>query len=269
MHTSNDSSAQFYRNNGYYIVPETVLPSTLVAKSYDRIPDILRGEYETNIAPWRRWNVGDKYKIQKIDQVHLTDTAIHKLVTHPAIGQWAAEITGARKIQVWATQLFYKPPGGGELGNIGWHTDQENWRFWEGEVFTAWLALSDVTLASGPLSFVEGSHLWEKTLDNGDAYCQNLDELRSQIIKTMPAGESWREVPAVMQAGGLSFHHSEIWHGSAANHASSARCSIAINLRTENSYPVAAAEDYGYCQYLDDEYICPTIYDAGREPDFA
>ena len=63
-------------------------------------------------------------------------------MSHPDLGRWAARVTGASMVQVWWTQLLYKPPqpaeGEAEL-NIGWHQDRHYWRAWEegSELFTA------------------------------------------------------------------------------------------------------------------------------------
>ncbi len=248
-----------YQVDGYCILPERVIEKSLIDSVLQRIAAVMRGEYDTGLPPWRCWNVGDPQKIQKIDQIHLTDRLIFELVCHSAIAEWAAEVTQADMLQVWATQLFYKPCGGGQQGNIGWHTDQQNWAFWQGDVFTLWLALTDVSLQSGPLRFIQGSHRWG-VLNAGDAYEQDLNTLQQSIMQQAPAGSHWQEVPALLPAGGMSLHQSQLWHGSGENTSKAARCSIAINLRTANAKPVSGVEDFGYCRYLNKPDICPVIY---------
>jgi ectoine hydroxylase-related dioxygenase (phytanoyl-CoA dioxygenase family) len=45
---------------------------------------------------------------------------------------------------------------------VGWHQDWQYWRYWEddSELFTAWIAISDVQEDLGPVSFLVGSHQW-------------------------------------------------------------------------------------------------------------
>ena len=78
-----------------------------------------------------------------------------------------AALTGAKMVQVWATQLLHKPGGPEATGQVGWHQDFQYWNTWwkpESEVFTAWLALSDalsdIEESSGPMCFVPCSHGW-------------------------------------------------------------------------------------------------------------
>ena len=59
-------------------------------------------------------------------------------------------------IQAWHSQAVWKPSGGGELGNAGWHRDIQYWPFWKPEgVFTAWIALTDVRKDSDKAERIE------------------------------------------------------------------------------------------------------------------
>ena len=64
-----------------------------------------------------------------------------------------------------------------------------------------------------------------------------------------------------MKAGGLSLHHCLTFHGSTANSSGRPRSSLAIHLRTQNSRPVNN-ERKGLARFIDDETICPVIYEA-------
>src|SRR5437764_529973 len=70
------------------------------------------GEYETGTPPQPSyWKPGDDpRKLCKIEMPQVANHAIMELITHPALGELAAEITGARWVQVWWVQLLYKPP---------------------------------------------------------------------------------------------------------------------------------------------------------------
>jgi ectoine hydroxylase-related dioxygenase (phytanoyl-CoA dioxygenase family) len=254
-----------YNEQGFAIVPKVVRSDGL-DDAVEHMDAVIAGDYETGVAPhWRRWNPGDdELRLRKIDQPQLSDRAIQRLIADPAVGRAAAELTGAQTIQVWAVQLLYKPPAGGSSGNVGWHQDQQYWlRWWtpDSEVFTCWLALSDVTEAAGAMRFVPGSHRWG-LLGTGDFYRQETDLQRDEI--GVPDGETWTEIPAILDRGSASFHHRLTFHASGPNTSPSPRRSFAIHLRTEHSeladLTPLPAEEAAYMSYLDDPDVCPVIH---------
>jgi ectoine hydroxylase-related dioxygenase (phytanoyl-CoA dioxygenase family) len=229
---------------------------------------VIAGDYETGVAPhWRRWNPGDdEARLRKLDQPQFCDRTIGRFIDNEAIGNAAAELTGASRVQVWGVQLLYKPPGGGSSGNVGWHQDLQYWlRWWtpDSEIFTCWLALSDVTEEAGAMRFVPGSHTWDVPM-TGDFFRQETDLQRGEI--EVPEGSAWEEVPAVLAAGSASFHHNLTFHGSGPNTSDGPRRSFAIHLRTENSELAdlsdLPADQAAYMSYLDDPAICPVVYGA-------
>ena len=115
-------------------------------------------------------------------------------------------------------QLLYKPSSGENASNVhvGWHQDRHYWGAWEegSELFTAWVALSDVGPSSGPMCFIQGSHKWGQ-LPGGDFFDQDLAAQQRGI--SVPEGAEWREVEAHMSAGGASFHDALTFHASGVN----------------------------------------------------
>lgn len=250
-----------YLRDGYYFSPP-IIPADLIDRVSARMDAVMDGVYETGEPPRRSWNPGDDPKrIRKIDQAHLSDRTIYELASHPAIGHWAAGLLGAKRVQLWASQMLYKPPAGssgGVTGNVGWHQDKQYWRYMEGELFTAWVAVSDVTGASGPMRFLRGSHRWG-LLDSGDFFGHDHEAQRKDI--PVPEGESWEEVEAVLPPGAVSFHDRHTYHASGPNVSGAPRRSFAFHLRTENARPVEGRTDY-YVQHLDDPAYCPVLYEA-------
>lgn len=254
------AAAQF-AHDGFFIVP-SVIPPELLARVRQRIDAVYAGEYETGIPPCgdRKGSKEPPQKLVKIDNAHRSDRTILELVSHPAIGQWAAAITGGKMVQVFATQMLIKPPGGQGGVNVGWHQDLEYWdHALKGEVFTAWVAISDVTAESGPMRFVRGSNHWE-LLKAGDFFSDKLDELK-QRIQTKSGGK-WEEVAAVLPPGGVSFHHRLTVHGSGENHSAGPRVSFAIHLRTEKSGLREGTkwQDAGYLNDFNDPIGSPISY---------
>ena len=173
--TATAEAAQ-YERDGFFLSP-SIIPQDLIRRVVPHMDAVVNEQYETGVEPhWRTWKPGDDpQKLCKVDQSHLSDNTIYELISHPAIGEWAAKITGAKWVQVWATQLLLKPTGTKEEGNVGWHQDQQYWHPWfEGECLTAWLAVSDVTAESGPMRFVRGTHRCG-LLKSGDFFGGNLN----------------------------------------------------------------------------------------------
>lgn len=262
--------------DGFYLAPP-ILPADLIERVTASMDRVMFEVYETGVPPRRSWNPGDDPKrIRKIDQAHLSDRTIYELASHPEIGRWAASLLGASRIQLWASQMLYKPPvdsansvgpgnsggpgspGGGVSGNVGWHQDMQYWKYLDGELFTAWVAVSDVTAESGPMRFLRGSHRWG-LLDSGDFFGHDHEAQRKDI--PVPEGEAWDEVEAVLPSGAVSFHDRHTYHASGPNVSDAPRRSFAFHLRTENARPVDGRTDY-YVQHLDDPAYCPVLYEA-------
>lgn len=251
---------QCYEKNGYAIHNDTVIPPDLIDNALSRIPYIFREEYDMGFAPDRRWNIGDTKKVQKIDQIHRCDYAFLNLVTHSELAEKVAAITGAKKLQVWGTQLIIKPSGGGDEGNIGWHTDDVNWYWWKGDVFTVWLPLIDMSNETGAITYIPESQTFDGDFKIDDAYDQNMQLESNQIIKKLDSSFLNNTESAWIPKGAFSLHHKKTVHGSGCNISSSDRICLAINLRTEQSSPLHEKDDLGYLKFLDNPVFSPVIY---------
>lgn len=252
-----------FAEDGFCFTPPLLEPE-LIAAAVTRMDAVIAGEYATGVAPYGRFEPHGAAGLRKIDQVHVCDPVLRQVCTHPAIGAWAARLLGAQRIQLWAVQLLLKPPESGAAGAIGFHQDRWYWRYWteDSEVFTAWIALSDVTAASGPMRFVRGSHRWG-TLVEGDYFNPALQSPRE--LHGVAAEVALEEVPAILPPGAVSYHHRLTLHGSGPNRTRQPRRALALHLRTERSAPVPGASDY-YISHLEDPDLCPVLHDASPVP---
>jgi hypothetical protein len=250
-----------YEEDGFFLVTEPIFPRDLVEGAIAGMDAVRNGEQDTGRQlpfPLSQSN-GSEAALVKIEQPQLASKAVQELLSHPSLGRWALAITGASEVQVWWVQLLYKPSSEAEPAatNVGWHQDWSYWRppQWEegSELFTAWIALSDVDGESGPMRFVRGSHRWG-SCDGSDFFSQDIDAQRQAI--RAPEGAAWDEVSAVLPAGGVSFHHNLTFHGSGPNTSGRPRRSFAVHLRTENSRPVSH-ERGGLTAYIDDPVASP------------
>lgn len=253
-----------YRADGYYIHSEPVLPPDLIERAREGMDAVRDGVYDTGTPPRPSpWTPGDDpAKLVKIEMPQLASRAIFEALTHPALGERAALVTGARAVQIWWVQELIKPslnPGAPSAPtNVGWHQDRQYWSAWDedSELFTAWLALSDVTADAGPMRFVPASHTWG-LLEQGDFFAQELEAQRAAV--RLPEGAEWQEVPAILPPGGVSFHHNLTLHGSGPNTSGRLRRSFAVHMRTENSCPIGGRRE-GLAEFIDNLDYCPVIY---------
>lgn len=248
-----------YERDGFCIAPP-LLERDLIPDAHAVMDRVIQGEYATGVKPMSvNWAPGsDPSQIVKIDQPQMGDHAITEMIRSTRIGEVAAALTGADMVQAWAVQLLFKPPVGAAHSNVGWHQDDDYWsEWWDGEVFTCWLALSDVTEDAGPLRFVRGSHRWG-FLASGNFFAADLDGLREKF--SVPDDEEWTEVRAPMPAGTGSFHHRRTIHGSGPNTSTGPRRSYAVHLRTEKSRELGAGPAI-YSEQLTDPAISPVLFE--------
>ena len=248
-----------YDRDGFALVQEQLFDDGLLERAMLAQELLRRGESDTGMA--HAGAFGDPTRpdaLVKIEQPQLASHAIRELIGHPMLAQWALEVTGAEWVQPWWVQLLVKPPGENIATHVGWHQDRYYWSDWEeeSELFTAWLPITDVTAASGPMIFLRGSHQWG-FLNQGDFFGQNLDDLKAGLV--LPGGATWDEVQGILPRGGISFHSALTMHGSSTNLSGSPRRSFAIHMRTDKSRPRNALRT-GLTAFIDDPEICPVFY---------
>ncbi len=250
-----------YDRDGFVLVPGTGLPADLLARAAAGLNDVRDGKYDTQqkpeTSPWQPGGPVDR--LVKIEHPQLGNKALREVIAHEAIGRLALEVTGAEWVQVWWVQGLIKPstpPGGKLASNVGWHQDKQYWKQWSAEsnLFTGWLALSDVPATAGPMKFAVGSQKWG-LLDQGDFGAQDEKSVRGQI--QVPKGETWEEVQAVLPLGGISFHHRYTFHGSGSNTAGFPRMSLALHMRTNLSTIAEGESDPWVNRWVNDPEVCP------------
>ena len=249
------------KNNGFVILPK--LFSTLeINKAKKKLWDVIQGNYDTGIDPENRfWNIGDNPKnIIKIDKPHLCCNVLFKLITKRSFGHYLADLTNSKKVQIWHSQAVWKPARGGEKGNAGWHRDAQYWPFWNSKgLYTAWIALSDVKLDSGPVKFIEQSNKWE-LLEKLDFFDKKITD-QEKIIKKYH--NNIKIIYSTISKGQVSVHDSLTYHSSGPNKSRYPRIGLVVHFRTEKSRRKKTSKEYlKYLKQLKDYMRCPIIYDA-------
>ena len=90
-------------------------------------------------------------------------------------------------------------------------------------MITCWIALDDTSAEAGTMTFVRGSHHWPRSEKNRGEF-HGAAGLAGACPPGQPEGDdaALDLVPVVVKAGGASFHHHNLFHGSGPNTASAA-----------------------------------------------
>lgn len=136
---------------------------------------------------------------------------------------WAAASLLRKPMEAWGDALYYKAPRSGEQGAVGWHRDAQYWPGVDPEsVVTAIVPLSPMSITSGGVGFVVGSHRDGQPW-TGEAFVGENN--------AGPHPQPGRAFFPEMAAGQPSFHHPLTIHGSGPNAADEPRWSLTVHYR--------------------------------------
>lgn len=230
MSSSIDDARTSYEAGGYCFSPP-FLEEDEVSAAAAAAHDVLDGRYQTGFPPvYRNWEPGaPQPSVVKVDNLHVCSDVLLRTISLPAIEDWIGEVVGAPFLQIWSTELFFKPSHtalcGKSTGVIGWHQDAYFWTGWSGPTLTAWLRH---TIRGG-----------------GD--------------------KDWNEVVAELKAGALSLHDGFTLHASRPNTSTKPRLGVAIHLRTDRSRLVPTVDAFRVPN-LDDPRECPIVRQQEARP---
>jgi ectoine hydroxylase-related dioxygenase (phytanoyl-CoA dioxygenase family) len=225
----NAQDIQFFKESGFWLAPK-LFDDALLELAREHIEMLRRREYEKGEEPLSNYQPsGDAAKgLVKIDNGWWADGVMERFATSKALGRIAAALLGVEDIYLWHDQVLYKPGGSGKAGNVGWHQDKGYWASSNTlDMVTAWVAFDDVNEENGCMRFVPGSNHWG-LMAGSNFFNSDLEGQRESMRK--PGGAEWREVPAILKAGEVSFHHCMTLHGSGPNFTERPRRSIAVHL---------------------------------------
>ena len=182
---------------------------------------------------------------------HLVYTWAQELIRHPRILDAVEDLIGP-DILAWESVFFIKEARTEDY--ISWHQDITYWGLdQEGDVVTAWVALSPSNPESGCMRVVPGTHRRE-VVPHADTFGAHNMLSRGQEIAVEV--EEARAVDLVLRPGQMSLHHVKIFHGSHQNRADDRRIGFAIRYLppsvrqgvgpTDSATLVRGADRYGH-----------------------
>ena len=173
----------------------------------------------------------------------------------PSIVNPVTELLGT-DVLLWNATYFIKEAHSSSY--ISWHQDLKYWGLEDSHEVTAWLALSNVTTATGCMKFVAGSHKLDM-VEHVDTFDENNLLSRGQEI-AVDVDEN-EAVHVELKPGEFSLHHGKLFHGSSPNETGDRRIGLALryvstNMSQANNIKpyaklVSGEDRFGHFQLLD------------------
>ena len=168
---------------------------------------------------------------------HLFLPWVYEIVANTRVLDAVESVLGPN-VMVWSSQWFPKFPH--DKAFVSWHQDATYWGLTPPNVATAWIALTESTLANGCMRVIPGTHQGA-LLPQRETYAQtNMLSRGQEIAVTVDESQA---VPLELRPGEFSLHHVGIVHGSGPNDSNAPRIGIAVR------------------------YISPDVVQQGRERD--
>ena len=144
------------------------------------------------------------------------------LIRHPTLIDAASRVLGP-DLMVWSAALFIKEANSTKI--VSWHQDLTYWGLDDAEETTCWVALSDVSVASGAMKFVAGSHK-ENIVEHVDTFSDdNLLTRGQELAVDVDEADA---VAVELKPGQASLHHGHLFHASGPNSTNDRRIGSAI-----------------------------------------
>lgn len=169
---------------------------------------------------------------------HVVLPQLAALARTPAILDAVETILGP-DLLAWSVELFIKEPHSDKT--VSWHQDITYWGMGEtDDEVTAWVALSDVSVAAGCMRFIPGSHKGG-IADHHDTFEASNLLSRGQQIADVDEADA---VHGPLRPGEMSLHHGRCFHASGANGSDDRRIGLAIRYVTPHVREEAGGRDY-------------------------
>jgi hypothetical protein len=171
--------------------------------------------------------------------LHVVSSVAARLAHETAVLDVVESIIGP-DICCWMVELIVKEPRSPKL--LTMHQDLTYWGLDGADgLVTAWLALSDVTVANGAMRFVRGSHHLGQVAHRDTFGHDNLLSRGQEVVVEHDPADA---VDVELSAGELSLHHGLMFHGSGPNTTDRRRIGLVMRFVSPVVAQAIGADDY-------------------------
>jgi len=212
-----------------FVVVDRLIDSDQLPRLHKAFDELFNGVFETGVRPDEvNWQQGesDPDLTRQICNGWKANRDIARIVLDESIARAIADFSGWSGVRIMIDNVIWKPPS---AKSLGFHQDNASvaW-FAPSEIVSCWIALDDTTADGGTVEFVRASHRWQLDDSVGEFHAP-LDYARPMRDAAARAGVEPEICPVEVEAGGGSFHHGCIWHGSGINQSLKQRRSLILH----------------------------------------
>ncbi len=220
----NQADIDYYHNNGFFGPVDLLTEDECleVRRHVERVEKRLGGQ------------------IQKRCQIkaHLPFPFLTDLVSHPRLLDTVEDLIGPN-ILCWGSSFFQKEAD--DKTFVSWHQDSTYYGLEPPNTCTAWIAISEASIASGCMRFLPGSH--NKGVFSHEELKSSANLLsRGQTVNGIDESKA---IHVPLKAGQFSFHKEDCLHASHPNTTNDRRIGLSIHYVApsvrETNFPGASA----------------------------
>ena len=218
-----DEQAEFYREQGYLVVPDLVTPAELETLKRDTA-DLARGKYPCEQLQTLPQDMSDAEALRKIlciHQPHYISPVMLDFVKHRGMAEIMSRIV-APNVKCMQSMLFVKPPG---FQGQAWHQDEIYIPTRDRSLCGGWIAIDDATIENGCLWIIPGSH------QTGYLYPQKPHGQNDEFdfAQESYGFDDSAEIPVEVKAGTVVFFNGYLLHRSRKNRSASSYRRVLVN----------------------------------------
>jgi phytanoyl-CoA hydroxylase len=207
-----DQTIHTYREQGFIHIPQVL--SVEEISRYRRASEALLAEEDLTI-----WGASEEVaQVHYVEEAWLKSDALRDLALHPVITRLAEQLAGGR-LRLYSSDILLKKPYKALPTMI--HDDEPGLPLTAlSKTLTAWVALVDIPVERGCLTFVPHSHLRPES--ERQIHMSSFAEARP-MTEVWPDFRWAPQVTVPVRAGDVTFHHFCTVHMAGPNSTGEAR----------------------------------------------
>ncbi len=205
------AEVEYFNTQGYVKIKNVFSAEQLSA--FEEVLDQIVAQEKEQLPPLEERDTYGKAFIQ-LGNLWEQEQRIKDFVFSKPLAHIAQQLLEVDSVRMYHDQALYKEADG---GITPWHCDQQYWPLESNKTVTAWIPLTEIPIAMGPLEFSAGSQqlLEGRQLEIGD-------ESEEKIGKLLRLTDFEQHV-SPYALGEVSFHSGWVFHRAGANTSSMMR----------------------------------------------